>query len=97
MKQLGSVLVLTITASIAQAAPSTVLHILKNGHVRFEDGPELNVDQFKEELRRRSAEKSLTELTLGLEQKPDYSAIAAVLAEMQNSGVKIGFMVGPAQ
>ncbi len=97
MRWLVSVLILMITANFAQATPSTVLHILKNGHVRFENGPELNMDQFKEELRKRSADNSLTGLTLGLEQKPDYSAIAAVFAEMQKSGVKTGFIVGQSQ
>jgi len=84
-----------ISMGYAQAAPAIVLHVLKNGHVRFAEGPELNTDQFKVELQKRTAEKSLPLMTLGLEQKPDFAATAAVLAAIQDSGVKIGFVVGP--
>ena len=57
----------------------------------------MNIEQFKEELRKRSAMKALPEMTLSLEQKPDFAKIAAVLTEMQKAGVHIGFMVGNAQ
>jgi hypothetical protein len=96
MWRLGLILVLTMAASFAQAAPS-VLHILKNGHVRLGNGPELDMEQFKEELQKQSAQNSLPEMIFGLEEKPDSSVIAAVLAEMQKSGVRIGFVVGPSQ
>jgi biopolymer transport protein ExbD len=96
--RLGLVLlIMGMTASASEAAPAVVLHILKSGHVRLGNGPELSLDAFRDELQRRAAKMQLPEMALGLEEKPDYGKVAAVLTEMQKAGLTVGFMVGQSQ
>lgn len=73
------------------------IEILPNGNVRFDDGPEINRDQLKGELKRIAALKPRPELSMKLPKQANFEAIAHVMNDMMDAGFRVGFVVGPAQ
>jgi hypothetical protein len=83
-----------VTIAPAQADTPIVLHLLKNGNVRFAEGPELNLDQFGVELRRMAAMKPIPELTWDADPELHYAKTLPFLTELKKYNFNVGFEVG---
>jgi len=68
------------------------LHILPNGHVRFDNGPELDLSHLRLEIRKMSNERPHPSVSLLPDRRAKFETVAAVLAEFQRAGYNhIGF------
>jgi biopolymer transport protein ExbD len=68
------------------------LQILPNGHVRFDNGPELDLIHLRLEIRKMSNERPQPNVSLLPDRRTNYANVAAVLVEFQRAGYNhLGF------
>jgi len=67
------------------------LHVLADGKIRIDDGPEFNFQELPRELQKLRPSMPTGELHLVPERKAKYDFTARVLAELQKYGVRVGF------
>jgi biopolymer transport protein ExbD len=80
-------LVILVAAASVQAQPaSRDLRLLANGHVRFDNGPELDMQGLRVELLKIKRTKPRLRVHLLADAAAKYNAVAAVLSEFQRSG-----------
>ncbi|HEY2033098.1 MAG TPA: biopolymer transporter ExbD [Rhizomicrobium sp.] len=88
MKNLATALILFALAancSWAQSKP-LALYILHNGHVRFDNGPELSEDQLLDKIRALEKQKPRPEIRLKADATAKYADVAKVLTLFQKEG-----------
>ena len=61
------------------------LHILANGNMRFDDGPELNLPQLKIELEKMAKETSPANVKIQPEANAPAATISAVVSEFERA------------
>jgi biopolymer transport protein ExbD len=78
----------------AQAQPANLrLYVLPDEHVRFENGPELNLVQLNLEIRKLKRHKPRPDISLQLDKKATYDQVAKALATFQREGYDhLGFV-----
>jgi biopolymer transport protein ExbD len=80
-------LVLFIGTSAAQAQQSpSLLYVLPNGPVRFEQGAEIDIEQLGRELQKMSTEANPPEIRVKLDAHPNYGLVMMVLGEFADLG-----------
>jgi biopolymer transport protein ExbD len=62
------------------------LHILHNGHVRFDDGQELDLVQFRSQVRRLMQENSRPNISVEPDKDTSYDSTAKVFSIFQEEG-----------
>jgi hypothetical protein len=88
-----TLLIFSIGVAYAQSDPRD-LHILANGHVRFDSGPEIDLSQLKLRLEELSQRGPRPEIRLFPDKGASYSAVAPVLRQFQELGFRIGIITG---
>lgn len=69
------------------------LFFLENGHVRFDDGPELDLMQFRQQVRALKREEPRPDIALETNIRTKYEFVATVLKIFQEEayGAHLGF------
>jgi biopolymer transport protein ExbD len=86
---------LLVTTASAQAQSAALrLYVLPDNHVRFENGPELDLDQLRLEVRKLKRRKPRPDIRLQLDKKATYDLVAKTLATFSDEdyGPHFGFV-----
>ena len=76
---------------VATGAP-VELHVLQNGNVRFEGGPELSLSQFESKIQKMAKAKDCPGFHVVPDRTAKYADVAAVFRQIQKYGCGgIGF------
>ncbi len=91
---IGAAILLFLPAAIAQTHAAAIeLRILQNGHVRIDNGPEIDLRQLKLELQRISKERTAPRVHLLSNKDVSYAVVSQVLREFQETNCcDLGFV-----
>jgi len=62
------------------------LHVLRNGHVRFDDGQELDLVQLRSQVRLLMQEAPRPDISIEADKDAEYDAVAKVFSIFQEEG-----------
>ena len=92
----GTFVISKVNLNVHSANDSRVeIHILSNGRVTFDNGPQLDLDQFRAKLKEMTGENGCPATRLTFDKVARYDTVAEVMSVLQRAHCQIGFVISP--